>query len=433
MKDDILVEQTLAGDKQAFNSLITDYYADIYGMILSWVNNPEDAKDLTQDVFISAYLDLPSLSDHERFYSWLRQIARHKCQNWKRKQIDFIPLDNNLISREPSADEVLILHEILAKVMEAIDSLPESEKRLLKEHYLDDVSYDELESRHGVSAKVLVMRLVRARRKIRDQLEKMLSVFVAFLHNHTESILIGGTEIMKLSIKTKLIAGGIAVILLLVGAGVLVDRHYVQNKSEQKALHTSQEDYSKSSAKSVSNGEKSYKKGVIESVKKEITHEKIQADEYKAETSAMNEAKNDKFVRDTDSSKVLGRSADESKNLIPEIKQKAELYAELSLILPEYLQLESLLIDMSAGKIDRDSKADERFAILEGKIINLFGPILHSPAVEVDDAGNKFIKNTAPALIQISEYLGKELPFDGSPDYFAANDYRGGTGGWDDQ
>jgi DNA-directed RNA polymerase specialized sigma24 family protein len=73
-------------------------------MILSWVKNTEDAKDLTQDVFISAYLDLPSLKDHKRFYSWIRQIARHKCQNWKRKQIDFIPLDNNLISREPSAD-----------------------------------------------------------------------------------------------------------------------------------------------------------------------------------------------------------------------------------------------------------------------------------------------------------------------------------------
>jgi DNA-directed RNA polymerase specialized sigma24 family protein len=50
MNDNILVEQTLVGDHQAFNSLITDYYADIYGMILSWVKEPEDAKDLTQDV-----------------------------------------------------------------------------------------------------------------------------------------------------------------------------------------------------------------------------------------------------------------------------------------------------------------------------------------------------------------------------------------------
>jgi hypothetical protein len=41
MNDTISVEQTLAGDHQAFNSLITDYYADIYGMILSLVKEPE--------------------------------------------------------------------------------------------------------------------------------------------------------------------------------------------------------------------------------------------------------------------------------------------------------------------------------------------------------------------------------------------------------
>jgi len=279
MKNDILVEQTLAGDHQAFNSLITDYYADIYGMILSWVNNHDDAKDLTQDVFISAYLDLPSLKDHKRFYSWLRQIAKHKCQNWRRKQIDFIPLHDDLISKEPSTDEVLILRETLAKVMEAIDSLPESEKVLLKEHYLDDVSYDELEARHGVSTKALVVRLVRARRKIRDQLEKTLSAFIAFLHDHTESILTGGAEIVKLSIKTKLIAGGIIAILILGGAGVSINRYYVQNRSEQEASQASQEGYSKSSVKSVSDAERSSMNDKDHSNKKAVTQVKMQVDE----------------------------------------------------------------------------------------------------------------------------------------------------------
>jgi len=248
MKDAILVEQTLAGDHQAFNSLITDYYADIYGMILSWVNNSEDAKDLTQDIFISAYLDLPSLKDHRRFYSWLRQIAKHKCQNWRRKQIDFIPLHDDLTSKESSADEVLILRETLANVMEAIDNLPESERVLLKEHYLDEVSYDELEVRHGVSAKAIVMRLVRARQKVRDQLEKTLAVFVAFFHDHVESILTGGMEIVKVSVKTKLIVGGIAVMLATGGTGVLIN-HYSSRKA---TLPTSQESSSSLLVKSVS-------------------------------------------------------------------------------------------------------------------------------------------------------------------------------------
>jgi len=231
MNDAVLVEQTLAGDNQAFNGLITDHYASIYGMILSWVRNPEDAKDLTQDVFISAYLDLPSLRDHKQFYSWLRQIARHRCQNWKRKQIDLIPLNNDLISKEPSVDDVLIQRENLAEVMSAIDELPESEKSLFKERYLDGISYDELSAKHGVSTETLATRLFRTRCK----LKKMLSGFVAFFHKHSESILTGGVEIVKLGVKTKLIAGGIAVMLAMGGTEILV-KHYVQNQQIKTAV-----------------------------------------------------------------------------------------------------------------------------------------------------------------------------------------------------
>jgi RNA polymerase sigma factor (sigma-70 family) len=257
-KDAQLVEQTLSGNHQAFHILITQYYTAIYNTILSWVKGPEDAKDLTQEVFISAYQKLSSLRHPERFYSWLRQIARHISQNWQRKgQVNLVPLDNDLISKEPSVDEVLILRETLAKVMEAIDSLPESEKRLLKEHYLDDISYDELEAKHGVSTKALVVRLVRARQKIRDQLEKTLSAFVAFLHDHTESILTEGVEIMKLSVKTKLIAGGIVIMLATVGTGVLVNHYYTQNNSEQ----ISSEADLKMPAKSVSGDGKARESG----------------------------------------------------------------------------------------------------------------------------------------------------------------------------
>jgi RNA polymerase sigma factor (sigma-70 family) len=420
MNGDILVEQTLAGDHQAFNSLITDYYTDIYGMILSWVKNPEDAKDLTQDVFISAYLDLPSLKDHKQFYSWLRQIARHKCQNWKRKQIDFIPLHDDLISKEPSTDEVLILHETLAKVMEAIDNLPEPEKRLLKEHYLDDVSYDELEARHGVSTKTLVVRLVRARRKIRDQLEKTLSAFVAFLHDHIESILTGGMEIMKLSVKTKLIVGGIIAILILGGSGVLIDRHYVQNKSERETSQASQENYSKSPVKSVSDTEKSSIKGVNSLDQKGVTREKVQTDEFKAETLAMNESKGDKSAKDTDS-KASGVLSNESKELTPEIKQKIEEYAKVAYILP---LLSEAYRKQSASTKSEHANLDE-IKVTANEIRGYWRQLAATfPNLviyqEFNDPPNPLDLWRNEDLRPLAKYFGTELPWDGNTDYLQA-------------
>jgi RNA polymerase sigma-70 factor (ECF subfamily) len=441
MKDAILVEQTLAGDHQAFNSLITDYYADIYGMILSWIKDTEDAKDLTQEVFISAYQKLSSLRQPQHFHLWLRQIAKRRCQNWQRdRQANFTPLNDDLFSKEPSTDEVLILRETLAKVMEAIENLPESEKKLLKEHYLDDVSYSELEARHGVSAKALVVRLVRARRKIRDQLEKTLSAFVAFLHDHTESILTGGAEIVKLSIKTKLIVGGIAIILLLGGAGVLVNRHYVRNRSKQNISQISQENYSKSPAKPVSNGEKSSTKGVIKSVKKEITLEKIQAGESKAETLAMNEAKSNESAKNANSSNTsgvsAGESANESKELTPEMKQKVDVYTELASLLPEFKKVWPILTSVPNGD---NNRTDEQLAIIKqfsgllDKILRICDPFIGPPAIfRPGDPGYGQYGgiNLLPMFTQVAKYLGKELPFDGNTDYFSAEDYKGGTGGF---
>ena len=356
MNDAVLVEQTLAGDYQAFNGLITDHYASIYGIILSWVKEPEDAKDLTQDVFISAYLDLPSLRDYKQFHSWLHQIARHRCQNWKRKQIDLIPLNNDLISKEPSADDVIIQREKLAKVMEAIDELPESEKRLLKERYLDGISYDELSARHGVSTKALVVRLVRTRRKIRDYLEKTLSAFVAFLHRHSESILTGGVEIMKLSVKTKLIAGGVLAILILGGAGVLIRNQYIQNESEQIVSETPQEAYLKTPAKSVSSEGKSLIKDDNLADKKAVTQINPQVEEQK---SNIVDASNKTEAPKTNNLK------EEKQN--QELIKKTKEYSELAGILPEIIKLSIKTVQL----INEQSKrkyTDDEWSQLVGEI-----------------------------------------------------------------
>jgi RNA polymerase sigma-70 factor (ECF subfamily) len=440
MNGDILVEQTLAGDKQVFNSLITDYYADVYGMILSWVKNPEDAKDLTQDVFISVYLDLPSLRDHEQFYSWLKQIARHKCQNWKRKQIDFVPLHDDLISEEPSTDEVLILRETLAKVMEVIDNLPESEKRLLKEHYLDDVSYDELEARHGVSTKALVVRLVRARRKIRDQLEKTLSALAAFLHDHTESILTGGMEIMKLSVKTKLIAGGIVLLFILAGTGILVNKYYTQNESRQGVSQTLQESHSKLPVKSISGESKSLIKDNDPIDKNVVTQVKSQINEQKADIA---DASNK-----TEESKI-NNSKEEKQN--QELIKKAKEYSDLAGILPKIIKASIRTVQL----INEQSKHNTSVTIKQGeeppvdeeglKLVKKIEDGIREETKYYKQIGSMFpdlklytewYDPTEGALDQMNyrfdgnrllEYFGKDLPWDGNIGYSQAKEWDGKT------
>jgi RNA polymerase sigma-70 factor (ECF subfamily) len=174
-KDDFLVQQTLAGEHEAFHRLIILYQADVYALVISWVKNPEDAKELVQDIFLEAYRDLASLKQPERFYFWLHQIAKHRCQNWQERKRQFVPLSEDIVAETPSADETLILRETIAKMMQTVDELPETEKRILKERYLDDSSYAELQAKHGLSYKALNMRLSRAKEKVRARVEKLLA------------------------------------------------------------------------------------------------------------------------------------------------------------------------------------------------------------------------------------------------------------------
>jgi len=232
MQEDALwVKQTLAGDGEAFHRLIIKYYAAIYAVILSRVKNTEDARDLMQEVFFEAYRDLASLRHPEQFRVWLQQIARHQCHDWLRKRQEiFTQLDEDMICETPSADELLILQETLAKVMKAIDELPEPESQLLKERYLDDVSYDELESRHGLSRNALAVRLVRARQHVREKIKKVLpGLWTLPWQDVVKKMLLGGIEAMKISAKVKIVSIGVAAVLIISGTGIVVWHSHESN------------------------------------------------------------------------------------------------------------------------------------------------------------------------------------------------------------
>jgi RNA polymerase sigma-70 factor, ECF subfamily len=229
-EDTLLIQQTLAGDEQAFHHLAVKYQSAIYSLILSYVRNPDDAQEIMQDVFLKAYQGLSSLRRSERFRFWLYQLARNQCQDWKRKnQAEFQQLTDKTADKSYPVDELLILRETLSKIMQAIDELPETEKRILKERYLDDSSYAEMQAKHGLSYKALNMRLLRAKQKVRARVEKLLAGIGLFSwHDALEKMLLGGVEAMKISVKVKIITIGVAAVLILSGTGAII-WHYQQS------------------------------------------------------------------------------------------------------------------------------------------------------------------------------------------------------------
>jgi len=271
-KDILFIRQTLLGNQAAFEKLVIKYRPMIFALVTSYVRNSDDAEDLTQEVFLKAYQNLSFLKDPGKFSFWLRKIARNHCTDWLRRQrgnhLSFEEV--NLAKMASSPEEMALKQELREIVWQAIDSLLEIDRKLLKARYLEDASLKQLQANYGLSYPAIVNRLKRAKQKVRETARKLLESFCALpgreilakleslrkfgspnlfgdnpLHplvrgipqqveaSEKSQLMLGGIEAVKLSLKTKLITVGVAVILGLSGTGI-----WLWHSNEAPPKHT---------------------------------------------------------------------------------------------------------------------------------------------------------------------------------------------------
>jgi RNA polymerase sigma-70 factor (ECF subfamily) len=78
VEDRDLIGKARRGDVEAFNLLVSRWEKRVFNYLLRLVANREDALDVSQDVFLKAYQNLPKLDDPERFPAWLFRIAHNE-------------------------------------------------------------------------------------------------------------------------------------------------------------------------------------------------------------------------------------------------------------------------------------------------------------------------------------------------------------------
>ena len=79
VEDRDLIAKARRGDVEAYNLLVSRWEKRVFNYLLRLVSNREDALDLSQDVFLKAYQNLPKLDDVERFPAWLFRIGHNEA------------------------------------------------------------------------------------------------------------------------------------------------------------------------------------------------------------------------------------------------------------------------------------------------------------------------------------------------------------------
>jgi RNA polymerase sigma factor (sigma-70 family) len=86
LPDEILVVQSLQGDRKSLEGLVGRHYRFIYNVVLKMLSNKEDAADITQEVVIKLITKLDSFKHNSAFRTWLYKIIVNHVLNYRKSQ-----------------------------------------------------------------------------------------------------------------------------------------------------------------------------------------------------------------------------------------------------------------------------------------------------------------------------------------------------------
>ncbi len=180
--DSQLISGHLKGDKRAFEMLVTKYQQRIYNFSLRMVQNPDDAADLTQEIFILVFRKLHTFRGDSKFSTWLYSIACNTCRDFLRRRKPMIPISDSMYQKgnhvgKASPDfnqndpaERLEKKELAQVILEGIVQLPTDYRMVLLLHDLHGFRYREIADLLNISIGTVKSRLSRARFKLSRRL-----------------------------------------------------------------------------------------------------------------------------------------------------------------------------------------------------------------------------------------------------------------------
>jgi len=174
--DSVFVARFLRGDASAFDALFVKYQDYVYNIVYGIVGSQEEARDLTQEVFLQVYRSLPKFRYGARFATWLYRIAANRGVDAARgsRRWRFLPILDEPSAALIPAESDLQPESVFERKMEreTVQSVlmrcPIAHREALVLRYFQDLSVEEIADVVGCSVAAAKVRLHRARKVFRD-------------------------------------------------------------------------------------------------------------------------------------------------------------------------------------------------------------------------------------------------------------------------
>ncbi len=152
--DEELVRACVAGDRSAFDTLVTRHQRQVYRLCYRFVGNHEDASELAQDAFVRAYRALPRFERTAKFTTWMHRISVNVCLNrlaLKRPPHQPLRDADGMAGQREGADAAVLREERAVTVRAAIARLPDKQRATLIMRAYHDMPHAEIATVLGSS------------------------------------------------------------------------------------------------------------------------------------------------------------------------------------------------------------------------------------------------------------------------------------------
>jgi len=189
-EDADLVSSCKRGDLDAFESLVRKYEKKMLNISFRIAGSHEDALEIVQDAFVSAYRNIKNFRGQSRFLTWLTAITINLSKN-RLKQLkarhchepvsmdDPIRTEDGQVAADPPSNEPTVLdrmerQDVQQKVQDCIEALEPDFREVIVLRDMQDFSYEEIGNMLKVREGTIKSRLFRAREAVKDCLKRAL-------------------------------------------------------------------------------------------------------------------------------------------------------------------------------------------------------------------------------------------------------------------
>jgi RNA polymerase sigma-70 factor (ECF subfamily) len=176
LSDGDIVRRVLAGDGEAYAALVARYRLRFARYAVHMLGDREEAEEALQDAFVRAWRGLGRCRNPDRFDAWLFQILANRCRTrggrrWRYEAI-FVQQEHAIASAEARGTTPPDPAEWSEAVHRALAALEPDQREAFLLKYVDELSYEEMESVTGIGVSALKMRVKRAADRLRVLLQE---------------------------------------------------------------------------------------------------------------------------------------------------------------------------------------------------------------------------------------------------------------------